>query len=207
MFEVFQQDSARRWRRPYAALILAALVIVTAFSTTTTHSAEAEPVPEYNVKAAYLLLFARYAHWPESAFASIDSPLIIAVVGDDPFGAILDETMRDQRVGTHPVQILRVQNPDEASRSHVVFVSDRQRSVERRCWDSLKARPILTVGESTESLDAGAIVRLVEDRGKIRFDVDWNAAEAAGIKIASPMLVSARRVRGGPSNVREEPRQ
>ena len=206
MFKVFRQVNATPSRRPFAVLSLAALIVVTTFATTTTHSAEAEPVPEYNVKAAYLLLFARYAHWPEAAFASVDSPLTIAVVGDDPFGAILDETMRDQRVGTHPVQILRVQSPEEALRSHVVFVSGQQRAVERRWWDQFKARPILTVGESTDSLDAGAIVRLVEDRGKIRFDVDWNSAEAAGIRIASPMLVSARRVRGGPSNVREEAR-
>jgi hypothetical protein len=203
MFKVFRQDSPLSRCRPLAVLRIAALIVLTAFATAKAHTAETESVPEYNVKAAYLLLFARYAHWPESVFTSADSPLIIAVIGDDPFGGILDETMRDQRVGTHPVQILRVQSPEEASRAHVVFVSGQQRAVERRCWDLFKARPILTVGESTDSLDAGAIVRLVEDRGKIRFDVDWNAAEAAGLKIASPMLVSARRVRGGPSNLRD----
>jgi hypothetical protein len=202
MFKVLDQYN-RTSCRPSGAFSLWALLTVAAFWTVKSYSAEAEPVPEYNVKAAYLLLFARYAHWPEEVFPSADAPLLIAVIGEDPFGPILDETMRDQRVGSHPVQILRVQNPEAALNSHVVFISGQQRVFERRAWDLFKSRPVLTVGESSDSLDVGAIVRLVEDRDKIRFDVDWKAAEQAGIRIASPMLVSARRVRGGPSTLRE----
>ncbi|HEU5051094.1 MAG TPA: YfiR family protein, partial [Gemmatimonadales bacterium] len=51
---------------------------------------------EYQVKAAYLLNFARYVSWPEGAFASPTAPLPICVLGADPFGNALDEVVAGQ---------------------------------------------------------------------------------------------------------------
>ncbi|HYM35098.1 MAG TPA: YfiR family protein, partial [Steroidobacteraceae bacterium] len=73
------------YRRIWLSLALCALPY--AFATETV-------APEYNVKAAYLPLFARYVAWPERTFSDAKSPVVIAVVGRDPFGDILDETVR-----------------------------------------------------------------------------------------------------------------
>jgi hypothetical protein len=166
-------------------------------------SATRVSAPEYSVKAGYLLLFARYVQWPEHAFKSSDAPLVIAVVGHDPFGSVLDETLRDQHVGTHGVRVVRTNDPTADMQAHIVFVAARQQPDEQRWLQMFRDRATLTVGESADSLDAGAIIRLAEERGKIRFDIDWASATRVNLKIASPMLVSARQVRGAPADFRE----
>jgi hypothetical protein len=153
-------------------------------------------VPEYTVKAGYLLLFARYVQWPEPAFASPDAPLVIAVLGRDPFGSVLDETLREQRIGTRSVRLIRVAQPTANMRAHLVYLAGMPARDEQQWLTMLRTQPTLTVSESVGALDNGAIVRLIQDGSRIRFDVDWAAAVRANLKITSPMLKSAREVRG-----------
>ena len=166
-----------------------------------------QAVPEYSVKAGYLLLFARYVQWPESSFASADAPLIIAVVGRDPFGSVLDATLRDQHIGKHTVQVIRLSQQTFDISAHLVYIAEMSRRDAQRLLDMCQRRPILTVSESQGPLENGAIVRLTEEAGKIRFDVDWTAATRVNLKIESPMLVAARQVYGAPVEIRNGVRQ
>jgi hypothetical protein len=138
--------------------------------------------------------------WPDSAFAAADAPLVIAVLGDDPFGAALAETLRDQRVGSHPIEWVRLRDVRPNDTVHVAFIAGRQSHDESRWLAALRDRPVLRVCETEESLAAGAIVRFVEERGRIRFDVDYAAAMASQLRVLTPMLVSARQVHGAPVN-------
>jgi hypothetical protein len=180
-----------------------AIVLFTAALFCPVTPAQEVRAPEYNVKAGYLLLFARYVQWPDHAFASDDAPLVIAVLGDDPFGDVLADTLRDQRVGSRPVSWARLRDVNPGDAVHVVFIAGRQTRDESRWLNALRDRPVLRVGESAESLASGAIVRFVEERGRIRFDVDYAAASASQLRVLTPMLVSAREVRGAPEGFRE----
>jgi hypothetical protein len=185
-------------RTPYGAIVLLTAVLLRPVTF-----AQEVRAPEYNVKAGYLLLFARYVHWPDHAFASDDAPLVIAVLGDDPFGDVLADTLRDQRVGARPVSWTRLREINPSDAVHVVFIAGRQSRDEGRWLNALRDRPVLRVCESAESLGSGAIVRFVEERGRIRFDVDYAAAVASHLRLLTPMLVSAREVRGAPEGFRE----
>src|SRR5450432_1916809 len=50
-----------------------------------------DPRKEYNVKAVSLYAFGRYVTWPETAFQTADSPFVIGVLGDNPFGDALEQ--------------------------------------------------------------------------------------------------------------------
>src|SRR5687768_747777 len=81
---------------------------------------------EYPVKAAFVLNFARFVEWPDSAFATPSSPLTICVLGADPFGGILDVTVGGERVHNRPVVVQRApratQLPPQTS-CHLAFVA------------------------------------------------------------------------------------
>jgi hypothetical protein len=51
------------------------------------------------VKAVFLLNFARFVTWPESAFATPGAPLTVCVLGRDPFGSVLDQVFANERIG------------------------------------------------------------------------------------------------------------
>ena len=59
---------------------------------------ECAAATEYEVKAAFLLNFAKFVDWPASSFPASDSPMVIGVLGDDLFGGIHGNTVRNEKV-------------------------------------------------------------------------------------------------------------
>src|SRR5688500_18748603 len=84
-------------------------------------AATARAAPEYSIKAGYILLFTRYVEWPASAFATPTAPIVVCVLGADPFGSVLDETLAGQLSHKRPLSVRRVSNADAAEQCHVVF--------------------------------------------------------------------------------------
>src|SRR5512138_2622048 len=83
-------------------------------------AALANAAPEYSIKAGYILLFTRYVEWPASAFATPTAPIVVCVLGEDPFGPVLDETMAGQLSQQRPLIVRRVTDADAAESCHVV---------------------------------------------------------------------------------------
>ncbi len=158
-------------------------------------------VPEYTAKAYSLLLFSRYVEWPPQKFAGPGAPIIIGVLGSNPFGAVLEETVRGQRSQDRPVEIHLISTVEEAAACHLVFIS-REEARQQADWlGRLRDLPVLTVAETADSLMQGAVVGFVMEPkaggAKLRFDASLPAMQRAGLRISTPMLVSARRVERG----------
>lgn len=162
-------------------------------------SSEKPPLsaPEYNIKAGYILLFTRYVTWPAGAFASPESPIAVGILGWDPFGKVLDETLQGLLVNGRKLELHRLDDVQAALACHVVFIANSEQPRLGRWLADFGRQPILTITESPEAIEAGAIVNFVLEGNRLRFEINRPAAEKAGIRIASPMMVSAKRVHGG----------
>src|SRR6266702_4256829 len=68
---------------------------------------------EYQVKAVFLFNFTQFVEWPAGAFARVNTPLVIGVLGDDPFGAYLDETVRGETANGRPLVVVRYRRVQE----------------------------------------------------------------------------------------------
>src|SRR6185436_19461055 len=82
----------------------------------------AVPATEYEVKAAFLYNFARFVEWPADALGPPQAPFVVAVLGTDPFGDVLDRTMAGKTVAGHPVQVRRLDDPEAAGHAHILFI-------------------------------------------------------------------------------------
>src|SRR5260370_6693772 len=91
----------RGWGLP---LLLAAVLLSLAPLTV---QADAPVATEHEVKAAYLYIFGKFVRWPEHAFSDSDQPFVIGVLGDDPFGGVLDLTVRDRLVQNRKLIVKR----------------------------------------------------------------------------------------------------
>lgn len=150
---------------------------------------------EYELKAAFLYNFARYAKWPDGAFATKTSPLVIAVVGKDPFGKRLEETLGDKRVGRHPIVIRRYATAKDIKDAHLLFLGEMSEKERKASVERVKTRPVLVVADEGGVTATGAAIGFYLDRKRIRFEVSVKALERTRLRLSSKLLKLARIVR------------
>lgn len=179
---------------PFQLIVIACIVL----STLVCSSSRAQVASEYSIKAGYLLLFTRYVEWPDQVFATDNAPIVICILGEDPFGMVLDRTVEGQRSQNRPLSVRRVMNAASAHDCHVAFISDLETDNQTQWLADLAGLPILTVCEDVDALQNGSVLSFVEEQergqSRIRFDASFPAMQAASLKISSQMLVSARKV-------------
>lgn len=159
--------------------------------------AQSAPPKEYQLKAVFLFNFAQFVEWPPQAFPEPDTPLVIGVLGNDPFGSYLDETVRGETVDRHPLAVRRFRRVDEITACHILFITRPADSHLPDVLAALKGRTILTVGDAERFAGQGGMIRFVTDRNRIRLRINVDAAEAAGLKISSKLLRPAEIVSTG----------
>ena len=67
----------------------------------------APPLTEYQVKAAYLFNFGQFVEWPAAAYSSPAAPFVIGIVGEDPFGNVIDDIVRGESLAGRPLLVKR----------------------------------------------------------------------------------------------------
>jgi hypothetical protein len=148
---------------------------------------------EYRVKAAYLLNFTRYVEWTEFG---ADNALTICVLGTDPFGRILDATLAGRTAQGRPLEVRRVQTAAQAGGCEVVFVSRETWTRNPNTLKALQNAGSLTVGESEQFARAGGVIGFVILDQTVRFVVNDEARDRAGLRISSRMLSLAAAIYG-----------
>jgi hypothetical protein len=104
---------------PYTCAIVLAVLL--------SSGAGAQEFNEYRVKAAFLYNFAKFVDWPPEAFKSPSDPIVIAVLGKNPFGTLLAEEVAGKTLLGRSFQVRDVTNAQQASGCQIVFVSSSER--------------------------------------------------------------------------------
>lgn len=152
---------------------------------------------EYQVKAAFLFNFAQFVEWPTNAFSTPQTSLVIGLLGEDPFGAVLDEMVRGEMVKGHPLVVQRYRRLEEINACHILFISSSERRQMGEILAKLKDRSLLTVGEWDGFAQQGGMIRFVTEKNKIRFRVNLDATKNANLTISSKLLKAAEIVTPG----------
>lgn len=168
----------RRWLLPALAWLLAGAAAA---------GAQPRQAQEYEVKAAYLYNFARFTDWPATAFPTQDAPLVVAVLGESPFGSALDALAGKTAKG-RPLQVRRARRLDELPGVHLLFIADSERGRLPVILKALAGRPVLTVADVPQFARQGGMIQLVSAEGAVRFEINRDAALRAGLEISSRLL-------------------
>jgi hypothetical protein len=156
------------------------------------HAQEFRPT-EYQVKAAFLFNFAKFVEWPPRAFASGTSPLVIGVLGENPFHEDLAQTIRNKTIDNHRLEITEIRSLAQATNCHMLFISTSEKERLPEIFKSLKGARVLTVGETDRFIAAGGMINFVLQGTKIRFQINREAATSAGLRISSKLMSLALR--------------
>jgi YfiR/HmsC-like len=185
------------------APLLAVLVLGGGFQAPTdTPSAPATPAPsatEYEVKAAFLYNFTRFVEWPPEALRDGDEPFVIAILGRDPFGSVLDETVAGKTVAGHRIEVRRATRADDVRDAQMVFVCASERATAAAILKALGRPGVLIVGDTEGFAFRGGAINFTLQARKVRFEINPGSAEQAGLKMSSQLLKLATLV-GGPKS-------
>ncbi len=143
---------------------------------------------EYAVKAAFLYQFTQFVEWPPDSFADAGSPIVLAVLGSDPFGESLRRATEGRTGQGRPIVVRYLKAGQSLRSCHILFVSA---SEEARIPDLLRTvgpASILTVGDSAGFAEAGGMLNFVVDAARIKFEVNIGAAERGRVRISSKLL-------------------
>jgi hypothetical protein len=155
--------------------------------------------PDYRVKAAFVYNFGKFVEWPDTAFASTNAPLIIGVLGGDPFHGDCERIVANKSINGHPVIVRQISHPGTAGQApdyaglkscHILFISASESGNLPGILDALKGASVLTVTDDLEHFAAsGVIVNFVMENGSVHFEINDDAARRTGLKISSKLLM------------------
>jgi hypothetical protein len=166
---------------------LASLLLAAALTVPTVRAAA--PPNEYALKSVFLYNFCRFIEWPDSAFAGAADPLVIGVLGDDPFGPLLDDAVQGETFRGRNIRIEHYRNVREIGRCHLLFVGAATESGRlNEVLSAVAGKSIVTVGETEGFIERGGMIALVSDRNRVRLQINPDAMHAARLDASSKLL-------------------
>ncbi|MCV2370500.1 YfiR family protein [Roseateles oligotrophus] len=150
-------------------------------------------IGEDQLKAAYLLSFLAYVEWPQGRFPAEGAPIVLATLAQDGVLQSLQEGARGRTVQGRAVDVRLLGRAADALSAHLLYVPAGI-VIDAEVMRLLRAAAVLVVGESESFLQAGGAIRLVVVDARLRFDVNLQNVDLAGLRLSARMLQLARLV-------------
>lgn len=174
-------------RRRALACVLSALLIVNE-GLALAQSGSTPKFREYEVKAAFLFNFMQFVEWPNGFSTNAGSPLLIGVLGEDPFGPILEKTIKGETLQGRPLAIKRTQRIADLKDCHLVFVCRSEAAHLTEILDAMRAYSVLTVSDVDQFCRHGGMIGLINEGGRVRFEINQDVAEQGRLRISAKLL-------------------
>jgi hypothetical protein len=155
-------------------------------------AAEAERPTEYEVKAAFLYNFAKFVKWPEGE--PLGPTFVIAVLGTDPFGQVLDRTLAGKTVLDKTVEVRRIDSVAAATGAQILFIGSSEKARVAEILKALGSARVLTVAEMDGFAERGGMIGFKLREDVVRFDINLDQVNQAGLKMSSQLVRLAQRV-------------
>lgn len=172
-----------------AGLLLAILMSLS--GATGLRSQDATPV-EYQVKAAFLLNFAKFIEWPADVFQDEKTPIYVCIFRYDPFNRVLDDILQGKVINNRQVAARRVVELSELKACQIVFVSEREEKRLPDVLNRLKDSSVLVIGETGTFAERGGGIQFFLEDHRLRFAVNVDALRKARLNVSSKLLALAR---------------
>jgi hypothetical protein len=188
------------WRGLLAGLqpgwppLVGVLVALALFGTTGLVAQLPKP-NEYQVKATYLYNFGRFVKWPDAVPAGKGDSFPVCVLGQDPFGSILDSTLAGEALEGKPVVLRRISKPQEAGECRILFISSTEEKRLKEILTAIDESGVLTVSDMPGFTRRGGMIQFILEGDRVRFEINVASAENARLVLSSELLKVAASVK------------
>ncbi len=177
-------------------LFLHVLLVQVSFFNPAAGTTHAE-TREYVLKAGFIYNFTKFIDWPIVTQAEIEtSGYRFCVAGKNPFGAILERLAEKFKSKNQELIVRRDVSVAEVSRCHILFIANTEQSRVDAYLARVDGNPVLVVGDTPGFAEKGVGINFYIRENKIRFEINRDAVEGAGLQVSSELLNLAKIVSG-----------
>jgi hypothetical protein len=184
-----RRDAAR-------TLVWASAAVVVAVLNPVVGSGAAQPqravTQEYDLKAAFLFNFAQFVEWPAEDFAAGGAPIVIGILGSDPFGRSLDDIVAGETIRNRPLVVRHYRTVEQVDTCHILFISSSEAGQLEHIVKTLGRRSVLTVGETRDFTNRSGMIGFDVSQKHLRLRINLGAAQEARLTISSKLLRQAQ---------------
>jgi len=172
------------WLRSASSAILIPFLLLTSWSSPN----QSAPSKEYQLKAVFLFNFTQFTTWPPHAFPEPETPVIIGVLGNNPFGNYLSQTVKGETINGHPLVIRYYKKVEDIDACHILFINLPKGIGTKEVLSNLKNKNTLTVGDAPDFIGQGGIIQFVTSDHKIRMKINMEATREADLTFSAKLL-------------------
>ena len=151
---------------------------------------------EYKVKAGFIYNFSKFVEWPEEKPSQDPNSIIIGIIPDtsetDVFFSLTNKSVGGKRIRVKKFRDVRDKGVEQC---HILFFDSKDEGSVKESLLIVQYRSVLTIGHMEGFIQAGGIINFFTEEGRLRFEVNLNAAKRARIKLGSQILMSAEIIR------------
>jgi hypothetical protein len=159
-------------------------------------SSWSQSVSETEAKAAFLYNFTQFVSWPAIPVPKNPSPFVIGILGEDPFGTVLDQIVKGETVNGRKIVVERYSNLASINDCQILFISRSEERHLDEIFAAMKDKPVLTVGDSQQFAKRGGAINLITERNRIRITVNLATAQRNRLIFSSNLLRAAEVIGG-----------
>jgi len=192
--------------RRLGILIVALSVSLSWAPGTCAQASDSSDSSEYLIKAGFIYNFAKFVEWPSAAFTQPDSPIVIGILGTDPFGNLIDRIIENKKIGARGLVVKRLKwgtDLKDLKECKILFVGASEKAHLDDLVQIVKSLPILTVGETPGFAERGGVIRFVLEDNRVRLEINVEAAHQADLTISSRLLTLARIIQQANADARK----
>jgi hypothetical protein len=150
------------------------------------------PPTEYEVRAAFLYNFIKFVEWPEDVFQDSLSPIVIGIIGQDPFGELMEALIKKRTIQSRTIIVKRFDRIEDYQYCHVLYLGFRERRYQVTILKHLQKTPVLTIGDSEEFTRLGGMIKFIVTGKQVGFEINLNAVERSRLEISAKLLKLAK---------------
>jgi hypothetical protein len=175
------------------AIVISLLLIIVIFHFPIYGLNKQDSIPtEYEVRAAFLFNFIKFVEWPEEVFKDSLSPIILGIIGHDPFGKSIDTMIKDRTIQSRKIIIKRFPGIEDYEQCHVLYVGFNEKRYQVAVLKPLEGTPVLTVGDLDDFIRLGGMINFIITGNQVGFEINLDAVEKSRLEISAKLLKLAR---------------
>lgn len=147
---------------------------------------------EDKIKASYIFNFIRFIQWPEQRLGNNTSPLNVCVINRSDRFIKAFKPVVGKKVNGHPLTLHKVSDADELSQCHVVYIDKSKQKKIKELINFFDDNKILSISDIETFCKDGGMIGMVNIKGKIKVEINLDAARRAGFHISSNLLEVAK---------------